>query len=132
MTNTKVLLDVSLGHVAQYECPDAVQVIGGPESDDISDTKLLEIAKIRACDGVVFLDNAVLRSNELCQLAAERSLSIVSMSTDDPVLAKQWLIRYLPAIANQIANGPFFGSVSKSGIRVIDPLASDRTSGDEG
>lgn len=129
--NTKILVDVSLGHVAQYECPDDVQVISGPDSDDISDIKLVKVAKVRACAGLVFLDEAVLRSNELCQLAAKKNLSVVSMSTDDPVLAKQWLIRYLPAIANQLANGPFFGSVSKSGIRIIDPHASDRTSEDE-
>ena len=122
----KILVDASLGHIARYDCPDEIQVVGGPESDEVSDAKLVEIGKARACDGVVFLDDAVLRSNELCQVAVERSLSIIATSTDDPVLAKQWLIQHLRRIAKHMSNGPFFGLVSKSGVRIVSVGLEER------
>lgn len=116
----RLMIDVSLGQIPRYEYSHEFQLIEGPWSSAITDRKLIEVASYRYCDGVIFLDEAVLVSNELRKVAIKEKLSILSTRTYDPVLARRWLIEYLPEIKKQIDSGPFFGSISKGGLRNIE------------
>ncbi len=93
----RLLYDAVLPSSLALEAPVEWQLVRW-DGSDVSDVELVGELHERGCRGVIFWGRESLQQADLTKTAREQGVALVAVEADDPIVAKQRILKNLPAL----------------------------------
>lgn len=97
----RLLYDAALPQSLSHEAPAGVELERW-NGADVSDGHLVLSAAESGCRGVVLLGRDSLEQSDLREVAREAGVALIAAATDNPVEAKQRILKHLDALRREL------------------------------
>jgi len=102
----RFLVDAVFPAAVEHEAPTGVEFVRWSDGD-ISDNELLRVAVEQSARGVVLFDRNSLSQEGLIELADELGVALIAVEANDPIKAKDRLIKNFNEVRRELAVGQF-------------------------
>ena len=97
----RMLYDAVLPQSLSHEAPTSVELERW-DGADVSDTRLIRIAAEKGSRAVILLGRDSIEQSNLRKIAETEGVTLVAVATDNPVQAKQWILKNLTTLRRSL------------------------------